>query len=59
MVGIDPSALPRGQRIHVDQLPAHGYHGDVLEAEVGLVAEVVRRGDFARHYDVCGGGLGE
>lgn len=53
MVGVDPGALARGQEIGEEQTPAEGHHGNMLEAEVGFVAEGVRGGYFARHYDVC------
>lgn len=58
VVGVDPGALGRGEEVGAEKAAAERDHGDVLEAEVGLVAEGVRGGDFARHDDVWGrGGL--
>lgn len=54
MVGVKPFALARSQKRGVDKIMAHGDHGDVLEAQVGFVAEAVGRGGFAGHDYVCG-----
>lgn len=52
VVGVDPGALERGEEVEAEEAAAEGHHGDVLEAEVGFVAEGVGGGDFARHDDV-------
>lgn len=49
MIGVDPVELGWGEEFDVEQAAAEGHHGDVLEAEVGLVAEVVRGVGFACH----------
>lgn len=58
VVSVDPGALGRGEEVEAEEAAAERDHGDVLEAEVGLVTEGVRGGDFARHDDVWEGGGG-
>ena len=52
MIPINPPPLLRTQQRHIDQLPTHGHHGHMLEAQPRLVAEPMRRLHLAGHDDV-------
>jgi hypothetical protein len=36
---VEPSPLDVRQHIHIQEFPTKGYHGDVLESQIGLVSE--------------------
>lgn len=52
VIGVDPVELGRGEEGEVEETATERHHGDVLEAEVGLVPEAVLGVGFAGHDDV-------
>jgi hypothetical protein len=52
MILINPLLLVFRKQFHVNKLLTQRGHGDMLEAEPGLVAELVGRGYFTGHDDI-------
>lgn len=52
MIPIQPLPLLPTQQRHINQLPTHGHHSHVLEAQIRLIAEPMLRLDLLGHDDV-------
>ena len=52
MILIHPPPLLPTQQPHIDQLPTHGHHGHMLEPQIRLLPEPMRRLHLPRHDDV-------
>ena len=52
MILIHPPPLLPTQQPHINQLPTHGHHGHMLEPQIRLLPEPMRRLHFPRHDDI-------